>query len=60
MTVKAWLFQHDKIPAEMFFERKIVYFQAEIIQELFETIRNYKSEEGKLLCESFIRVPKRR
>jgi len=35
-------------------------FQAEIIQELFETIRNYKSEEGKLLCESFIRVPKRR
>ncbi|XP_053378046.1 protein polybromo-1-like isoform X6 [Mercenaria mercenaria] len=33
---------------------------AEIIQELFETIRNYKSEEGKLLCESFIRIPKRR
>ncbi|XP_052781676.1 protein polybromo-1-like isoform X8 [Mya arenaria] len=32
----------------------------EIIQELFKTIRNYTSEDGKLLCESFIRVPKRR
>ncbi len=29
-------------------------------QELFDTIRNHKTEDGRLLCESFIRAPKRR
>ncbi|XP_022095945.1 protein polybromo-1-like isoform X3 [Acanthaster planci] len=33
---------------------------AEIIQELYDTIRNYKTEDGRLLCEALIRVPKRR
>ena len=34
--------------------------QHEIIQELYETIRTHKTADGRLLCESFIRVPKRR
>lgn len=34
--------------------------QIEIIQELYDTIRNHKTEDGRLLCETFIRVPKRR
>ena len=32
----------------------------EFCQELYDTIRNHKTEDGRLLCESFIRVPKRR
>ncbi|XP_022920699.1 protein polybromo-1 isoform X3 [Onthophagus taurus] len=33
---------------------------AEQIQQLYESIRNHKKEDGTLLCDSFIRVPKRR
>ena len=29
-----------------------------MLQELFETICNHRTEDGRLLCESFIRVPK--
>ncbi|ESO11119.1 hypothetical protein HELRODRAFT_194900 [Helobdella robusta] len=32
----------------------------EICQDLYDIIRNQKTEHGKLLCEPFIRVPKRR
>ncbi|KFM60342.1 Protein polybromo-1, partial [Stegodyphus mimosarum] len=32
----------------------------EICQDLYDTIRNYKTEDGRLLCESFIRAPNRR
>jgi len=34
--------------------------QHEIIHELYDTIRNHKTQDGRLLCEAFIRVPKRR
>ncbi|XP_076317275.1 protein polybromo isoform X4 [Tachypleus tridentatus] len=34
--------------------------QGEICQELYDTIRNFKTEDGHLLCETFIRAPKRR
>lgn len=27
---------------------------------MYESIRNYKKEDGTLLCDAFIRVPKRR
>lgn len=30
------------------------------MQNLYDTIRNYKKEDGSLLCDAFIRVPKRR
>lgn len=33
---------------------------ADICAELYETIRSYRDEEGRILCESFIRAPKRR
>ncbi|ELU08320.1 hypothetical protein CAPTEDRAFT_221993 [Capitella teleta] len=36
------------------------YDANEVCQELFETIRNHKTEDGRLLCEAFIRLPKRR
>ncbi|XP_072181869.1 protein polybromo-1-like [Diadema setosum] len=32
----------------------------EVIQELYEIIRSHKNEEGRLVCEPLIRVPKRR
>ncbi|GFS20715.1 protein polybromo-1 [Elysia marginata] len=42
-------------------KRKILnYDPHEIIHELYDTIRNYKSQDGRVLCEAFIRVPKRR
>lgn len=30
------------------------------MQSLYDTVRNFKKDDGTLLCESFIRVPKRR
>ncbi|GBP69257.1 Protein polybromo-1 [Eumeta japonica] len=33
---------------------------SEICQQLYDTIRSYKKEDGTLLCDSFIRAPKRR
>ena len=35
-------------------------FQADICTELYDTIRNYRDKDGRVLCEAFIRVPKRR
>lgn len=32
----------------------------EICQQVYEVIRNYKKEDGSLLCDAFIRAPKRR
>ena len=34
--------------------------QVEVCQELYDTIRNHKNKDGRVLCEAFIRVPKRR
>ena len=36
------------------------YLQAELCHQLYDTIRNHKKEDGTLLCDAFIRVPKRR
>ncbi|XP_062532294.1 protein polybromo-1 isoform X2 [Bombyx mori] len=33
---------------------------SEICQQLYDTIRSHKKEDGTLLCDSFIRAPKRR
>ncbi|KAK3750182.1 hypothetical protein QZH41_015411 [Actinostola sp. cb2023] len=33
---------------------------ADICAELYELIRNYRTEDGRIMCESLIRVPKRR
>lgn len=30
------------------------------MQSVYDTIRNFKKEDGTLLCDSFIRAPKRR
>ncbi|XP_054751067.2 protein polybromo-1-like isoform X7 [Lytechinus pictus] len=32
----------------------------EVIQELYDIIRNYKNEDGRVICEALIRIPKRR
>lgn len=32
----------------------------DIVQSVYDTIRNFKKEDGMLLCDSFIRAPKRR
>lgn len=32
----------------------------ELLQNLYDTLRNSKKEDGTLLCDAFIRVPKRR
>ncbi|CAK1541028.1 unnamed protein product [Leptosia nina] len=33
---------------------------SEICQQLYDTIRSFRKEDGSLLCDSFIRAPKRR
>ncbi len=33
---------------------------SDVIHDLYEVIRNHKNTEGKVLCEPFIRAPKRR
>ncbi|BFZ08168.1 hypothetical protein BsWGS_11204 [Bradybaena similaris] len=48
-------------PSEPKKKRKILnYDPHEIIHELYDTIRNHKCDDGRLMCEAFIRVPKRR
>ncbi|XP_059161313.1 protein polybromo-1-like isoform X4 [Physella acuta] len=48
-------------PSQVKRKRKVLnYDPHDIIHELYDTIRNHKSEDGRLLCEAFIRVPKRR
>ncbi|UYV65948.1 PBRM1, partial [Cordylochernes scorpioides] len=37
-----------------------LYKQSEICQELYDVIRNHKTHDGRLACETFIRNPKRR
>ncbi|XP_050428093.1 protein polybromo-1 isoform X2 [Adelges cooleyi] len=32
----------------------------DIVQSVYDTLRNFKKEDGTLLCDSFIRAPKRR
>lgn len=34
--------------------------QSDLCQQLYDVIRNQKREDGTLLCDTFIRVPKRR
>lgn len=32
----------------------------ELVQQVYDSIRTFKKEDGTLLCDAFIRVPKRR
>lgn len=36
------------------------YFQSDLCHQLYDALRSHKKEDGSLLCDSFIRVPKRR
>lgn len=38
----------------------VYFFQTELVQQLYDSIRNHKKDDGSLLCDAFIRVPKRR
>ncbi|BES94930.1 BAH [Nesidiocoris tenuis] len=40
--------------------KKVKTDPSEFIQQLYDSVRNYKKEDGALLCEAFIRAPKRR
>ena len=42
----------------MFFPPTLL--QHEICQELLDAIRNHRNEEGKHICDYFVRAPKRR
>ncbi|XP_060527189.1 protein polybromo-1 isoform X2 [Cylas formicarius] len=41
-------------------KRKKHFDPVEVCHQLYDTIRNHKKSDGSLLCDSFIRVPKRR
>ncbi|XP_046358129.1 protein polybromo-1-like isoform X6 [Haliotis rufescens] len=41
-------------------KKPLQYDVQDLCQELYDNIRNYKAEDGRVVCESFIRVPKRR
>lgn len=32
----------------------------DVVQSVYDIVRNFKKEDGTLLCDSFIRAPKRR
>jgi len=36
------------------------FVQSDLCQQLYDVLRNQKKEDGSLLCDAFIRVPKRR
>lgn len=50
----------DEEPTSKRRRRGLMYDPGQLCQELYETIRNHKTDDGRLLCEAFIRVPKRR
>ncbi|XP_062616162.1 protein polybromo-1-like [Saccostrea cucullata] len=52
--------EESPAPSSQKRKRKAQYDPVEICQELYETIRTYKNEEGRLICETFIRAPQRR
>ncbi|CAB0012967.1 unnamed protein product [Nesidiocoris tenuis] len=55
-----WNFSHScALPSNEIFSNFLI-FQSEFIQQLYDSVRNYKKEDGALLCEAFIRAPKRR
>ncbi|XP_041350352.1 protein polybromo-1-like isoform X3 [Gigantopelta aegis] len=41
-------------------KKSLQYDSQELCQELYDTIRYYKDEDGRIICETFIRAPKRR
>ncbi|VVC46090.1 Hypothetical protein CINCED_3A003697 [Cinara cedri] len=41
-------------------KRRMDPVYVDIVQSVYDTIRNLKKEDGTLLCDSFIRAPKRR
>lgn len=46
------------------FHQKLIFIllniQSDLCQQLYDVLRNQKKEDGTLLCDAFIRVPKRR
>ncbi|XP_074645019.1 protein polybromo-1-like isoform X2 [Tubulanus polymorphus] len=49
-----------EVPPTIKRRRRAQFDWSDACQELYDLIRNYKSEDGHLCCETFIRVPKRR
>ncbi|KAL5013533.1 hypothetical protein ScPMuIL_007803 [Solemya velum] len=56
--------EHEESPAPQVptkRRRKSPHYDPQrMCQEMYDIIRNYKTEEGRVLCETFIRAPKRR
>ncbi|XP_025412250.1 protein polybromo-1 isoform X3 [Sipha flava] len=41
-------------------KRRVDPVYVDIVQSVYDTLRNFKKEDGTLLCDGFIRAPKRR